>query len=396
MDELVFDPMSADFRRDAMRMYGRFLQEDPVHRAEDGRWLICRHADVSKALSDSRGFRRPYEWATGRHPAGPLSDWSKNNMIAMNPPDHTRFRKGVARAFSPKRVAATESTIRTLSTELADGLPDGDAFDFMENFAYPLPITFICSMMGIPASDHELFKESTAAIIAAIEVMATPEDKVRAADGITTLYGYLADVAKYRENNLGEDMISLLIEHENDDNLTREEVIHAAITQLIAGHETTTHLIGNGLIALIKHPDQLQRLKEDRSLVANAVEEMLRYDPSLYVVFRSNREDWTLNDKTIPADSFLVLALAAANRDPQVFDNPDVFNVTRPNASKHLSFVAGIHLCLGHAVARLEAKIAFEALLDRFTDFELVSEPEPRNGLMFKGYHKIPAIMRAA
>lgn len=396
MDKLVFDPMSAEFRRDAMHMYQRFLLEDPVHRADDGRWLICRHADVLEVLKDSSRFQRPYDWAKNRHPEGPLSNWSRQNMIILNPPDHTRFRKAVARAFSAKRVAGTEPTIKALAADLAERLSADEQFDFMAEFAYPLPITFICSMMGIPAEDHDLFKDSTAAIIAAIELSATPDDKERAAHGVTTLYCYLEDVAKRRENDLGEDLISLLIKHEKQDNLSRREVIHAAISLLIAGHETTTHLIGNGMIALTQHPEQIAVLNQDRSLIPNAVEEMLRYDPSLYVAFRSNREDWRLDGKDIPANSFLVLALAAANRDPSIFENPNEFDVSRANASDHLSFAAGIHMCLGHAVARMEATIAFQALFDRFDCFELTAQPTPRNGLMFKGYHEIPITMRAA
>ena len=172
-------------------------------------------------------------------------------------------------------------------------------------------------------------------------------------------------------------------------------MVWAAITLLLAGHETTTHLLGNGLLALIRNPDQLERLARAPDQARNAVEEFLRYDPSLYVLFRQAVEDVTLDDVNIPAGSILILSLAAANRDPRVFDAPDTLDIARANADQHLAFAAGRHLCAGHAVARLEGQIAFERIARRLTGFELDGESEPREGLMFKGYHRLPIRYRS-
>jgi len=212
--DLVFDPMSPEFRHNAMKMYGRFLREDPVHRMEDGRWLLCRYADVSAALTNKDRFRRPYEWTSTRHPPGALRDWAADNMIGMNPPDHTRFRKALTRGFAPRRVAEMEQMISRATDELIAAMPADTPIDFIESFAYPLPIVFICTMLGIPVEDQHLFKESTAAIIAALEVSGTDGDRARGTEAAQALYDYLDQTARQREKALGDDLISLLIQHE--------------------------------------------------------------------------------------------------------------------------------------------------------------------------------------
>ncbi|MCB1686601.1 MAG: cytochrome P450, partial [Pseudomonadales bacterium] len=189
---------------------------------------------------------------------------------------------------------------------------------------------------------------------------------------------------------LGDDLLSLLLRHQQEDHLSSDEVVWAAITLLLAGHETTTHLLGNGLLALMHAPGDFDRLFRQPQLIGNAVEEFLRFDPSLYVLFRQTTEPVELDGVAIPAGAILILSLAAANRDPRLFEEPDRLDVSRKNADQHLTFAAGRHLCAGQAVARLEGRIAFERLVRRLHDFELDGDPVPRNGLMFKGYHALP------
>ncbi len=388
--KLDLDPASAAFRDNALDIFRRLLREQPVAELADGRFLICSHAEVGRALKDHDAFRRPTEWSNDRKPEGPFRDFGRNNMIGMNPPDHTRFRKAIMRAFAPKRVEALNALIEQTCDDLIDGMQARGGGDFIEDFALPLPITVICAILDIPVADQHLFSRGTAAMLAGLEISATPEELAAAADSAEQLFDYLQHVAAQRESQLGDDLISLLIRHEQEDQLTRTEVVWAAITLLIAGHETTTHLIGNGLLALMANPEQMQRLQADPELATGAVEEFLRFDPTLYVLFRQTAQSVQLGDTDIPPDRLLILSVAAANRDPRVFDAPDELDIRRPNASEHFAFAAGRHLCAGHAVARLEGRIAFQKLLGRLQDFQSTSHPIARRGLMFKGYHSIP------
>ncbi len=384
------EPTSPEFRNNAIAIYQRLLREQPVAELSGGRYLLCRHEDVRWALRDHEQVLRPTDWSSARKPPGPFREFGLNNMIAMNPPDHTRFRKAIMRAFAPKQIATLTAFIEAKCDALLDDMAARESGDFIDDFAYPLPVAVICEMLGIPDDNHETLRKGSAAMLAGLELSASEEELARASDGAQTLYDYLHGLVTARAVDLGDDLLSLLLRHQQEDQLTREEVVWAAITLLLAGHETTTHLLGNGLLALIHHPDQLERLAGTPEWTKNAVEEFLRYDPSLYVLFRQTANDVRLDDTDIPAGSILILSLAAANRDPRVFDDPDGLDIARANADQHLTFAGGRHLCAGHAVARLEGQIAFERITRRLTGFELDGEPEAREGLMFKGYHRIP------
>jgi pimeloyl-[acyl-carrier protein] synthase len=384
------EPTSAEFRRNAIPIYQRLLREQPVAPLSGGRFLLCRHADVRWALRDHEQVLRPTEWSSARKPPGPFREFGRNNMIAMNPPDHTRFRKAIMRAFAPKQVDSLAAFVRTTCDRLIDRMAERERGDFIDDFAYPLPVAVICAMLGIPDDNHELLRDGSAAMLAGLELAATPEELARASDSAQALFDYLRELVDRRANALGSDLLSLLIQHQQEDQLSRDEVVWAAITLLLAGHETTTHLLGNGLLALIRNPGETRRLVQAPAMIGNAVEEFLRYDPSLYVLFRQAATDVVVDDVSIPQGAILILSLAAANRDPRVFDDPDRLDVGRRNADQHLAFAAGRHLCAGHAVARQEGRIAFERLLARLGDFELDADPVPREGLMFKGYHSLP------
>jgi len=393
MDNL--EPTSPEFRSNAIAIYQRLLREQPVAELTGGRYLLCRHEDVRWALRDYEKVLRPTEWSNARKPPGPFREFGLNNMIAMNPPDHTRFRKAIMRAFAPKQVAALSSFIETTCDALLDDMAERQSGDFIDDFAYPLPVAVICEMLGIPDDNHDILRSGSAAMLAGLELSASEEELAQASAGAQTLYDYLHELVTERADNLGDDLLSLLLRHQQEDQLSPEEVVWAAITLLLAGHETTTHLLGNGLLALIRNPDQFGRLVREPDLTKNAVEEFLRYDPSLYVLFRQTTQDVRLDDTDIPKGAILILSLAAANRDPRVFDAPDTLDIDRGNADQHLAFASGRHLCAGHAVARLEGQIAFERIARRLADFELDGEPEPREGLMFKGYHRLPIRYRS-
>lgn len=388
MDNL--EPTSPEFRNNAIAIYQRLLREQPVAALSGGRFLLCRHDDVRWALRDYEQVLRPTAWSSARKPPGPFREFGLNNMISMNPPDHTRFRKAIMRAFAPKQIAALTTFIESRCDALLDDMAARESGDFIDDFAYPLPVAVICEMLGIPDGNHDILRSGSAAMLAGLELSASADELEQAAAAAQTLYDYLHELVTERAERLGDDLLSLLLRHQQEDQLSREEVVWAAITLLLAGHETTTHLLGNGLLALIRHPDQFDRLFNEPQLTANAVEEFLRYDPSLYVLFRQTVRDVQLEDAQIPAGAILILSLAAANRDPRIFTHPDQLDITRANADQHLSFATGRHLCAGHAVARLEGRIAFERLAARLCNVELDGVPEPREGLMFKGYHRLP------
>lgn len=241
-----------------------------------------------------------------------------------------------------------------------------------------------------------MLHEGSAAMLAGLEIIATPEEFERATAGATALHDYLTAVLRLRERNLGDDLLSLLLRNERDHKLSREEIVWAAITLLMAGHETTTHLLGNGLLALMRNPASWRQLQAQPALAENAVEEFLRYDPPLYVLFRQAAQDVEVEGQPIAAGTFLMLSLAAANRDPRHYDQPDVLDLGRANARDNLSFAAGRHLCAGHALARLEGRIAFRQLTQQLADVGLAADPVPRSGVMFKGYHSLPVRYRWA
>ena len=388
--DFAINPMTEEFRTNSADYYSRLLRERPVAKTELDQWLFCRHADVQRILTDHDCFQRPADWSVQRKPEGPLREFGKNNMIGMNPPKHTRFRQSAARGFSARIVRAMEPAIEKLVGRLLDDMREKEEGDFITEFAFPLPVYVICEMMGISHEDHDLFGRCTADMLASLEMSATPEVFDRGAAAARILFDYCSDVAASREKALGDDLLSILIHKEKEDKMARDEVIWTVVTLLIAGHETTTHMLGNGMLALLRNPDQYKLLARNPELAANATEEILRFDPTLYVLFRENRVEVEFDGQQIPAGSFLITSLYAANRDPAVFANPDAFDIRRENADQHLTFAAGRNLCLGHNLARLEGKVAFSHLFRRLDQFALAGDPVPRNGLMFKGYHSLP------
>jgi cytochrome P450 len=387
--------MTEEFRTRSAEYYSRLLREQPVAKTELDQWLFCRHADVHRILTDHEHFQRPSDWSVQRKPEGPLREFGVNNIVGMNPPRHTRFRQSAARGFSARVIRSMAPAIERLVDQLLHDMAEKEGGDFITEFAFPLPIYVICEMLGISHEDHDMFGEATADMLASLEMSATPEIFERGTAAAKLLFDYCKDVAAQREKNLGEDLISILINKEKEDKMARDEVIWSAVTMLIAGHETTTHMIGNGMLALLRNPEQYELLAANPELSVGATEEILRFDPTLYVLFRESRTDVEFDGQEIPAGSFLITSLYAANRDPAVFHRPDDFDIRRENAKEHLTFAAGRNLCLGHNLARLEGNIAFARLFRKVRNFRLSGDPVPRNGLMFKGYHSLPMTWEA-
>jgi len=297
-------------------------------------------------------------------------------LLFMDAPDHTRLRRLISKAFTPRSIDRLRPRIIELTEKLLTPLRAAGRFDVINDFAFPLPVTVICELLGVPTSDRELFRSLTRDMAAVIDLDATPEEFGRAAGAALTFTAYLVPLFEQRRRTPEADLISALVAAEDTgDRLDAAELATTVILLLVAGHETTTNLIGNGLLALLRHPDELHRLRTYPDLMGSAVEELLRYAPPVRRVVRIATGDAVVDGQHVRAGEQVIAMLDAANRDPTVFAAPDTLDITR-DASRHLAFASGPHYCLGAALARTEAQIALGALV-ALPDLELAID-EPR------------------
>jgi cytochrome P450 len=386
--ELVATP---EGRADPYPRYARLRAMAPVHRSGFGFWTLTRYDDCQQLLRHPGVGKNISEAAS----ALGLSDDDSNaqarfrndrsNMLVTDPPDHTRLRGLVTRAFTPRTVETLRGRIVGLVDELLDGFGPGEV-DVMDALAFPLPVTVIGEMLGVPAEDRPMLRPLVRSITAVLELAVTPEALAEATVADDKLSDYFVDLVAERRAHPQDDMLTKLIEAEDKgDQLTEHELISTAILLFAAGFETTTHLIGNGLLALLRHPDQVDRLRADRSLFRPAVEELLRYDSPVQIAVRTAYEDLTIGGETIAKGGIVLALLGAANRDPAHFSDPDRLDVGRDEGAP-ISFGGGIHFCLGAALARLEGQIVFDRLLSRFATMELVGGPPTvRDSLTLRG-----------
>jgi cytochrome P450 len=296
------------------------------------------------------------------------------SFLSMDPPDHTRLRRLVSKAFTPRVIAALEPRVREVLDELIDGFAAAGSFDVVSQFGYPLPVRIITELLGVPQADHELCEGWSRRLVRGLDpgmAVTDPDEIEDIRQAIVEFDEYFSALIARRRTEPGDDLLSNLVQiEEQGDKLTREELISTCTLLLVAGHETTANLIANGVLALLRHPDQLAELRADPSLVAGVVEETLRYDPPVQLTSRVAREPLRFGEVEVPEDGLLMIMLAAANRDPAVFADPDRFDIHR-DARAHLSFAAGVHYCLGAGLARLEAGIALSAFATRVVDPQL-------------------------
>ncbi|MDX8034425.1 cytochrome P450 [Lentzea sp. BCCO 10_0856] len=310
------------------------------------------------------------------------------HMLNMDPPDHTRLRKLVTKAFTARRIELMRPRVQEIAAELIAKLNDGDEVDLLEAFAFPLPITVICELLGIPIDNRDDFREWSNQLLS----FGTPEQVQAAATSMAGfLYQHVTAIAEAEPN---DTFFSALV-HADDsgDRLNTEELVSMAFLLLVAGHETTVNLIGNAVLALLNNPDQLQILRDRPELIPASTEEFLRLEgPVNVATFRYTKEDIDLGGVTVPAGEILMVSLVAANRDPQRYENADQLDVTR-SAQGHVAFGHGIHFCLGAPLARLEFDVALTQLLARFPNLTLAAEPETlvwRDSTLIRGLHTLP------
>jgi len=346
-----------------------------------GVFLLTRHRDVQPALRDGRlsADRRKSDAIRlnlNRLPAQLASDGNLvRSMLMMDAPDHTRMRGLVNKAFTPRRVAALRPRIEVIAKELLAGPARAQKLELIGELAAPLPAIVIAELLGVPASDHPRFRVWAADIVGAASAVAAGAGPDKSAAAFDALREYLNEIVAARRRESRDDLISALVTAQEDrDALSDVELVSTAILLLLAGHETTTNLIGNGALALLQHPDELARLRAEPELLRSAIEEMLRFDSPVQATGRTALEDVEYGGVPIAKGALVVPCIGAANRDPEVFPEPDRFDVARKD-NHHLSFGFGAHFCLGAPLARLEGEIAFRALFEAFPRLALGGGP---------------------
>ena len=325
---------------------------------------------------------------------GAFVDWIRLNVVMMNPPGHTRLRKLVSRAFTPRAVSSMREVSQRFAAELCDQVDDaGGQVEFVHEWARVLPLRVVCEMIGIPRVDVAQMEEWALGLTMASGVT-TPEAREAGDRGMTGFNEYVSAMIAERRANPRDDLLTALIGAEDaGDRLSPEELVAMVVQLIFAGHETTQNLLGNGLFRLLENPEQLALVRADRSLIPNAVEEMLRYDPPITFTSRIARNPTVIAGIDIAEDQFVMLNLTAANHDPERFPDPAHFDVTRPEI-RHLSFGWGVHFCLGASLARIEGEVAFETLLDRYGTIEETGESDWTSFTPLRGRLRMDLVMK--
>src|SRR6202049_3412092 len=396
----LFDPLSPEFIRDPYPHYERLRTTDPMHLTAFGAFVASRHAEASFVLRDKRFGKDYVERSIRRY--GPqimdepafrsMGHW----MLQQDPPDHTRLRGLVVKAFTARRVEDMRPRIQQIVDQALDGIAGQGHMDLIEDFAFRLPVTIICDMLGIPEDHREVFYKSSRDGGRLLDpVPLTPAEIEQGNAGNAMSQMYFQQLFELRRRKPSDDLTTQLVQAEEEaSKLTNEELTASIILLCGAGHETTVNLIGNGLLALHRNPDQLALLKANPGLITNAVEEFLRYDCSVQLSGRVALEDIEdLGGKKIPKGESVLCLLGSANHDPAVYpDRPDSLDITRPNV-RPLSFGGGIHHCLGAQLARIEAEVAIATLLRRLPELKLDDSvnPEWRPTFVLRGLKRLPA-----
>lgn len=374
---ISFDLTSSRIRANPYQTYERLRRNDPVHRMRlVNAWSLTEYEDAQIVLQDHKRFSsgdNKLEYAPYR------------TMLDLDPPDHTRLRALVSKAFTPRAVAALGPRVQQIVQELLDDLAHKKRFDLIKEFAFPLPVIVIAEMLGIPAQDRDRFNLWSNDIALAVEPVLTKAEIARVKQASDQIVAYFEEIIAERRRQPRDDMLTaLLAAEEEGDKLTHDELIGTLMLLLVAGNETTRSLIGNGMLALLKNPDQLQRLRDNPQLLDSAIDELLRYDSPVQFIIRVVLEDMQFKGRPLRAGQKILILVGAANRDPAVFTDPNALNIERSEKS-HLSFGRGIHYCLGSPLALLEARYAFTGLLRHYPSIRLLADPQYRNQIVLRG-----------
>ena len=387
------------FYADPFPFYRALREHEPIKRNPGGGVLLTRYADCEFVYKNPRLFssdkKREFKPKYGD---SLLYEHHTTSLVFNDPPLHTRVRRLIAGALTPRAIAEVQPRLEALVENLLDGMLDREQVDLIEDFAAAIPIEIIGNLLGVPHDERGPLREWSMAILGALEPVVTPEAFARGNRSLQDFIAYLEGLIAARRvtpGNAERDVLTRLIQgEESGERLSPAELLHNCIFVLNAGHETTTNLIGNGLVTLLKYPDQKQRLIEQPELIKSAVEEVLRFESSNQLGNRITTEAVVLRGVPMPADTQITMAIGAANRDPEEFADPEHFDIARkPN--RHLAFGSGIHHCAGMNLARLEGSIAISRFLERYPRYELAGEPVRGGRARFRGYLQVPCRLNA-
>lgn len=398
------DIFAPQFKANPFPFFARLRAEQPVYRAtlpdKTAIWLLTRYEDVFELLKDERFAKNRRNAMTPeqlrKQPwVPPMFRPLERTMLDLDQPDHPRLRALVHRAFTPRFVEGMQARIQTVAHTLLDTVARNGEMDLIRDYALPLPMTMITEILGVPTCDRDKFHKWSKVIVSVNQF----NSNWRVLPAMWMFNRYLRRFLRIRRSDPKDDLVSELIQAEQTgDTLSEDELLAMVFLLLVAGHETTVNLIGSGTLALFEHPDQMEKLRRDPSLIEPAVEELLRYAAPVFMsTERYARENVSIHGVTIPRGEVALGVIGAANRDETVFENPDMLDITREN-NKHLSFGHGIHYCLGASLARLEAKIAINTLLDRLPDLRLKGTSHSlrwRPSLILRGLEALPVQFRA-
>jgi cytochrome P450 PksS len=396
------DFSSQEFKRNPVAAYAQLLKTDPLQRIHIlGRdaWLVTDYEDAEAILRDNRTSKdlasspmvsNEQKSSSNQAYFSNIASW-RRDLLTTDPPDHTRLRNLVTKAFTPAMIESLRPRIQQIADELLDAVQPRRSMDLIADFAFPLPITVISEMLGVPLADRDRFRAWTQVIMV---VPDNPEQQQSSAAAQEEFVQYIRRLLAEKRASPAGDLISSLIRtEENGDSLSEKELISMIWLLIVAGHETTVNLIGNGTLELLEHPDQMRLLREDPTLIPTAVEELLRFtSPVDLSTGRWANEDIPIRDRVIHKGEAVFVALGAANMDPQAFQSPEKLDVARKE-NKHLAFGKGIHYCLGAPLARLEGQIAFASLLRRLPDLRLAVDPDQlvwKPSIILRGLTSMP------
>jgi cytochrome P450 len=401
-DELFLNPFEPGFFDDPYGQYRRLRELRPVHQSPLGPWTLTRYDDCSRLLRDpTLSVQEENSAYSGRDAMFAEAGLERRNrgshaILNIDPPDHTRIRRLVGKAFTPRRVEALVPSVQTLVDAMLDAAAQRGAMDVIADLAFPLPFAVISEMLGMPDADRHQLREWSHTLVMSLEPLTAPEDVPRLMDASDHMIEHVEAAIEWKRREPADDLLSALIAVEEEgDRLTTDELRDQVILLFVAGHETTVNLIGNGTLALLRNPDQLAVVRGDPTVMGNGIEELLRYDSPVQFTRRIALQPLEIDGQHIEPGSFIFTILGAANHDPAHFGPTcDQLDLTRREAPHHISFGGGIHHCLGAVLARTEARIAIGSLVARFPGLELATDTPAWNGrVVLRGLDTLPVTL---
>jgi cytochrome P450 len=402
-EPVIFNPFEPGFFDDPYRQYAALREHDPVHRSPLEVWVLFRYDDIVGVLRDSSlSVQVDNATPTARmqmfaEQAPEERERGAHSILNVDPPDHTRLRRLVSKAFTPKMVHELRPRIQALVDDALEAMAARGEADVIVDLAFPLPFTVISEMLGMPDGNRDEVRGWSHTLTKTLDPILSPEEVDAALAAANNMQSHIQDVLAWKRDHPADDLLTGLIAAEDEgDRLSEIELLDQVLLLYVAGHETTVNLIGNATLALLGHPDQLARLRSDPELDGGAVEELLRYDSPVQFSRRITTADLDVDGTTIPAGTFTLTCLGSANHDEARWGpTADELDITRPDAGQHMSFGNGIHHCLGSSLARTEAQVAIGTLVRRFPDLKLAGEPERNGRVVLRGLEFLPVTLGA-